>query len=114
MGSIRNFFSMSRHDRMGALLVMALLALALLGLLAVKSCWREVLPSAVDLDRVKFEQLVDSAAAAAVMQAQAARSKKNPHVKHSRGSHRKGKAKKGRGTLEKQHAERDLEEIPNF
>ena len=98
---------------MGALLVMALVALALLGLLAVKSCRREAVPSAVDLDRVKFEQLVDSAAAA-VMQAQAARSKKNPHVKHSRGSHRKGKAKKGRGTLEKQHAERDLEEIPNF
>ena len=58
---MKDFFIMTRNERRGTIVVLALIALILLSTLAVRSCRAEAPVGLVDSAMVQFESDIDSA-----------------------------------------------------
>lgn len=105
---IRNFFSMSRRDRVGTLLVLSLVALAVFSLMAARSCCKDAMPAEASADLVYFQQIADSSAATIKLQTN------RRHVKRKRTPRSRKKARKAKSSSKKPYVERELKEVPSF
>ena len=107
MSGWKNFFAMTRRERRGTIVVLAVIAMLTVATLAQRSC-RDDVPrqAAQQAELLEFEQLADSAR----LTVQPSKSKRGPKDRHAK------RARKAKGDKHKKSpvAPRPVDPVPQF
>lgn len=108
---MKGFFTMTRHERMGTIVILIAIALLLLGNVAVRSCGTDEVKPADVVEMSRFEAEVDSAVAADARHKGSSSSKPDSDKTHRK----KGRAKK-KSQPERKHvpAPHKMDPVPQF
>lgn len=111
MGKFGDFFSMTRHERVGTVAVIVLLAVALLVAVGVRSCGYNEAPAPQTIEAARqFAAEADTAAVLSKSKGKKAKKKGKRHRSRcdSTGGKRKG------GSTKRPVADRPLTPVPSF
>ena len=114
MNPSENRWSMTRHERRGAIVILVVIALALAATLLVRSCRTDVVPAGIEVQRFQVE--ADSSAAVLERQQAPAKRKNKPSDTLKHKTRRKSGGKRGRkpsGT-KPPVAPRPVDPVPQF